>query len=221
MLRAINRQQIAEILEISYFGAENYSVDYTTHQDAMVSIQFLSDHEFKFELVQSSGVNSFICVEKPGVKFLAAERFGVASLSVVLHRINDWTERIREELISTNPFAREISDLRSHIDKRLADIGEDLNGFFSRDEAKVMEQRLSEFSERLSEVGSKNTELVEAINALKKTVEDIQGAVSNLNRGTWYRMTGGRLLSGMKAFAKSKEAREFALEATKKLLLEK
>jgi hypothetical protein len=65
-----------------------------------------------------------------------------------------------------------------------------------------------------------HAELREALESMTKTIDDLKSATDLVNKGTWFRMSSGRLLTGLKNFAKSKEVREFALETAKKVLLE-
>ncbi|HQS41956.1 MAG TPA: hypothetical protein PKX42_17085 [Polaromonas sp.] len=220
MLRAASRQKIIGLLESTYFGIDNYSVEFTGTDDRIVLITFLPDPKFSFQILARNDSANVWCIEAPGSKFLTPETIGISSFESGVNRLIPWTERIREELIAVNPFAKEISELKAHVEERLANLGEELSGFFSREEANSLNEKLAEFSARLTDIAERNSELEEAMNVLKKTVSDLQEAASTINRGTWYRMAGGRLLTGLKVLGKSKEAREFALEAAKKFLLE-
>lgn len=222
MLRSAARQKILGKVEESYFGLENYSVQFGG-ESRLVNIEFLGDRRFSFilsKMFSNSSFEDLSIEETPGENYLTKEAFRVSSFDAALDRLWKWMDRVREETISANPFAREVAGLRADLEQRLVQLGEELNGFFSKSEAEELSERLAAFSERLTELASKNQALEEAVNGLKRTVEDLQASVSVVNRGTWYRMSGGRLLSGLKAFATSKEVREFALDAAKKFLLE-
>jgi hypothetical protein len=73
---------------------------------------------------------------------------------------------------------------------------------------------------KVSELTSRAEGAEESIAVLTKAIDDLKDAAKLVNRGTWYRMSSGRLIAGLKSLATSKEAREFALEAAKKFLLE-
>jgi predicted nuclease with TOPRIM domain len=109
--------------------------------------------------------------------------------------------------------------LRKQLEEHLADLGQEANDFFTKDEAAQLEERLSAFSARLDELSAENDSLKDSVAGLKQTVSDLQGAVELLNRGTWLRMAAGRVLSGLKKVAASKGVQDFALEAAKKFLL--
>ncbi len=220
MLRAVTRQQVLEVVENSFFGSGNYSVYFGDGTSALVfQVQFLTDTDFEFD-VNLINTTNFLVHESPGVRFLAGEDFRCEGFDVVLSRLINWLDRVRQEVIAANPFSREVLELRAKFDERLAGLGEELSGFFTKDEAADLSKRLSEFEQRLRDLAGSNEELQRSVDALSKTVTDLQDTTQSLNRGTWLRMAGGRLLGGMKSIAKTKEVRELALEAAKKFLLE-
>lgn len=220
MLRAITRQQVLEIVEGSYFGSENYLVQFgESGSHFLFSVRFIADNSFEFRAELLTG-NHFKTKEAPGMRFLAAEEFRFEGFDIILHRLPRWLDRVHQEVIAANPFSREVLELRAQLDSRLAALGEELSGFFTISEANDLMDRLSVFEQRLQELAGDNEELKVAVETLSRTVTDLKEAALGVNRGTWFRMAGGRLLGSLKTLAKSKEAREFALEAAKKFLLE-
>lgn len=220
MLRAVTRLEVVEIVENSYFGSENFSLQFgEDSSDVAFYVRFLADPRFDFKAERLVGEH-FRLIETPGEKFLAADQVDIEGFNRVLVRLNRWLDRVRQEIVAANPFSREILDLRTQLDQRLASMGEELAGFFTREEAAELAARLSQFEGRLRELSGENAELLQALESLSKTVSDLKDATQSINRGTWFRMAGGRLLGGLKTLSKNKEAREFALEAAKKFLLE-
>jgi hypothetical protein len=220
MLRAATRQQVAEIIESSYFGSENYSVQFGEVGSGMAfDVRFISDPRFRFT-VRRNTVGHFKTLEAPGVEFLAADEESFGSFEQVFGRLISWLDRVHQEVVAANPFSREIIELRTQIDQRLASLGEELSEFFTKSEAEELSASLAEFEHRLQDLAGENADLVQAVEDLKVTIADLKGATQSINRGMWFRMAGGRLLGGLKSLSKSKEAREFALEAAKKFLLQ-
>lgn len=99
-------------------------------------------------------------------------------------------------------------------------LDQELGDYFTRDEAIVLKQQLEKFSDRLNDMAGENAELRDALDSMTKTIDDLKNVTDLVNKGTWFRMISGRLLTGLKSFAKSKEMREFALETAKKVFLE-
>ena len=108
---------------------------------------------------------------------------------------------MKEELVSANPFARELVSLRKQVEERIANMEEDLDGFFTEAEASALSDRLRDLTTRLEELERKNEKLEGEVSAMAKALEDLNSATSVVNRGTWYRMASGRLLAGLKSLA--------------------
>jgi methyl-accepting chemotaxis protein len=224
MLRAVVRQEIYDLLENTYFGSSNFDVtfkDFATQQ-IIFQVTFLGDLRFKFVVKKPYTYNKsveFLTDEAPGLKFLTSEEYSCENFHQIYNRLKAWIERLREELIASNPLVNEVSTLRDQLEEHLADIGLMANDFFTKDEAAELEERLNAFSARLDEIAAKNDSLEYSVADLKRTVSDLQGAVELLNKGTWLRMAAGRVTSGIKKIAASKGIQDFALEAAKRLLL--
>jgi polyhydroxyalkanoate synthesis regulator phasin len=220
MLRAVHRQNFVQILERSFFGLENFTVEFPTSGEQLLNIKFIPETRFSFQLDLPDKDGDYFSWETPAIEFVKRKPFISKSMEEAATRLENWAERVREEVISANPFSRELASFKQLIDRQLSEMQGQLDDFFSQEEAAELASRLEAFESRLSDLESKNTDLDAAVQALHKTVADLQGALSTVNRGTWLRMSAGRLLSGLKSVAMSKEGRELALEAAKKILLE-
>ncbi len=220
MLRAAARQQVTSILEESYFGLANYTVQFLDADKNIVVIRFLPEMRFRFVVQRPDSDGDFQIIETPGEKFTTPESHYEKDFESVLLSLTRWAQRLREEVIAANPFARELSAFRDQLDKRLSDMGDDLDGFFTREEADELKNKLEGFTKKLEELTVKNSELEAVVGTLRSALDDLTSSVEVVDRKTWYRMSAGRLLSGLKSIVTSKEARELALEAAKKLLLE-
>lgn len=220
MLRAVTRQQVLNLIEASYFGLENYLVQFGEGTSGIAFyVRFISDPRFDFKVERVVG-SHFAITEAPGERFLAADEIRTEGFDNVLSFLLRWLGRVHQEVVAANPFSREILELRAQLDQRLASLGDELGGFFTRSEAASLSDRLSHFEQQLRDMAAKNSDLLQAVEVLSKTLADLKEATQSIDRGTWFRMAGGRLLGGLKTLSKSKEAREFALEAAKKFLLE-
>jgi methyl-accepting chemotaxis protein len=220
MLRATTRRSISELIEASYFGSQNFDLTFgEASSDLAFHVTFLPDTRFAFQVERHLG-GTFSSSESPGRKFLATEVSRFDGFDAAENRLLQWLERVKQEVLATNPFSREIVELRNLLNEQLANREEELGEFFTKSEAEELSARLAAFEKRLKELSENNDELTQAVVGLSKVVADLKDASQTLNRGTWYRMAGGRLLGGLKTLVKSKEARDFALEAAKKFLLE-
>jgi len=218
------------ILEASYFGYDNFAVSFGDGNKVEILISFIPDSRFYFHIRKpKESANSFVgiisadyvtCIECPGEKYLTPDDVLVDSLETAFERVKGWVQRVKEEVIATNPFSKEIADLKKTLDERLDQFSDQLADFFSQAEADELAQKLDKFEQRLKEMAGQNEELKQTVEQLSQTIADLKDAANSVNRGTWWRMAGGRLLTGFKGLAKSKEVRDFALEVAKKIMLE-
>jgi uncharacterized protein YoxC len=219
MLRAIDRHKLYEILEQSYFGSANFDVEFGQTDPVVFSITFIPNGDYVFEVMFSGG--SFVTTEMPGPHLMRPMSAQCGKLIDVFNHLHAWMARVKEDSLAQSPFAKEMQSLREALDQKLSSLDQEtLDEFFTHEEAKALEKRLNELLQRVNELSVERTELAAAVAQLTTTVEELVRAAGEVNRGTWFRMSSSRLLNGMKSFVKSKEVREFALEAAKKLFLE-
>lgn len=220
MLRAVTRQQVLQIIEDSFFGAQNFDVQFYSAGPTIVAVHFLPEGQFHFAIGRPDSDGDYKVIEAPGQKFTTPQSYFECDFDKVLVMLKDWTVRVREEVVSSNPFARELSAFRAQVESRLTEIGDDLGTFFTNAEAGELQARLDDFAARIDELVARNSELEVAVAGLRSTVLDLKESLQVVDKGTWYRMSAGRMLSGLKAIVTSKEARTLALEAARKFLLE-
>lgn len=220
MLRAPVRQRVFGILESSYFGAENFSVEFPLDGEFVLSITFVPNPYFSFRMKAPDKDNDVFTWECPSVEFVKVRPALSKGIDKALLRLEPWLELVKEETVLLHPFGRELAALKADVDRRLAGMQGSLDEYFSAGEVSDLEERLSTFQTRIDQLAEKNAELEGAVGTLRKAVEDLKAAAPAVSRGTWLRMSAGRLLGGLRAIATSKEGREFALEAAKKLLLD-
>lgn len=203
MLRAVTRQQILEVIEASYFGSENYLLQFGEGSSEIAfHVKFLPDNRFEFTAERLNATH-FQTRESPGERFLAADEIRFEGFDNVVSHLRRWLDRIKQEVFAANPFSREVLDLRAQLEERLASLGEELNGFFTKAEAADLVERLATFENRLRSLAEQNADLNQAVETLSKVLTDLNEAAQSVNRGTWYRMAGGRLLGGLKTLSKS------------------
>jgi predicted RNase H-like nuclease (RuvC/YqgF family) len=221
MLRASAKQSVFEALDESYFGASNFTIEYGNGEPLWVRISFIPNSTFQFTIHRSALGSAFYqSSEAPGVKLLRAESHMTQTFEELVQRIPAWVVRIKEEVIDANPIARELQDVRKKLEERIDLLAEGQEEFFTAEEARELSGRLEEFVTQLQAMAQQNEELKATVQGLKSRLEELGTAASAVNKGTWLRMAASRLMQGTKAVLGSKEARELALEAAKKLLLE-
>lgn len=208
-------------MDDSYFGASNFTIEYGDGNPLWLLITFLPNRDFYYK-VQKATIGSIFLEtqEAPGVKLIRADSRIYQSFEECLKSIPAWTARIKEEIIDSNPIAREMQAVRQQLENRIDTLAEQQEEFFTQKEADELSAKLHEFSERLDTLTKTNEDLVETVNNLKHKLSELGDAASSVNKGTWLRMASSRLTNAVKSVLRSKEASDLALEATKKILLE-
>ena len=221
MLRAATKQAIFKLLDDSYFGASNFTIEYGEGVPLWVRLSFIPNVNFRFVVERGSlGSTLFQRAEAPGVKLLKPDHFMAQSFEDCIQRVPAWINRIKEEVIDSNPVNRELQSVRKQLEERIDLLAERQDEYFTRSESDQLAERLTEFAAKLDSVSQENSEMREVVEGLKIRLGELAAAAQDVNKGTWLRMAGSRLLSATKAVIGSKEGREFALEAAKKVLLE-
>ena len=221
MLRASAKQAVFDALDESYFGASNFTVEYGNGQPFWVRIDFIPNTSFRFFIKRSDlGSVFYQTSEAPGIRLLHPDVHTLQTFEDCVLKIPAWVVRIKEEVIDANPIARELQSVRRQLEERIDLLSERQDEFFTSTEANELSERLNQFVSKLESLAQSNDELKETVRGLKERLHELGGAVESVNKGTWLRMAASRLLQGTKAVLGSKEARELALEAAKKILLE-
>lgn len=221
MLRAATKQKIFNLLDDSYFGSSNFLVGFGDGGPEWVTITFVSNQNFYFRIsLASLEVNMFRVEAAPGNQLLKPETILLQSFEACMSKIPDWIQRVKEEVVGSNPLNRELQEIRRQLEERFDILGEQQEDFFTRAEASQLADKLNEFVEKMATLARENAELSDVVNGLRGRIDELVQAVEEVNKGTWLRMAGSRLIGATKAIIGSKEAREFALEAAKKVLLE-
>ena len=221
MIRTSTRQQIAAALDESYFGGANFSLSLGGAEHVYFSINFIPNPDYSFwVLKRESTTYPFDLVRSPGPNVLQDEKDMITTMEKCVTEIAPWISRIKEEVVSSNPLNREVMLFREEVEARLNAMNEAMEGFFTKAEAESLAAKLSALDSRLEALAAENVELSETSTKLRATVEQLQSAIAEVNKATWFRMAAGKLTAFTKSVFTSKEGREFALEAAKQILLD-
>ena len=221
MIRSATRQEIEALLDESYFGGANFTITVGSDEKSILVITFVPNVEFAL-IVERTGTTGypFYLDLSPGPNVLKNDRSMKRTMEDCISEIPKWINRIKEEIISGNPLAREVQRFREEVEEQLSALGQAAEGFFSKEEAAALNDKLDRLNQQFVQLSGEHEELKITAAKLAETVRHLQTALSEVNKGTWFRMAAGKLTSFTKSVFTSKEAREFALEAAKKLLLE-
>lgn len=217
-LRETTKRKILAALEKSHFTASAYSVEYDHDATAFLTITFLPNKSFVFVASESyAGISSS---EAPGQHKITGESFKHASLDECLKSIAPWAARILEDYRANNPIIDEFESLRRSLSEQIEKHITDESAHFSPEEVVAIRAKLDELSTKLSEVTEKTAEQEKQLRDAQQELKALKQDAEVFPKGVWYRMAGSRVLNIIRRAATSKEGREFALEAAKKILLE-
>ncbi len=220
MLRAVTRQQIRELLENSYFGLDNYVLEFGGDtSDLTFRAQFRADPSFEF-IAKQLNFKYFQTIETPGERFISADEFRFEHFDHVIGHMTQWLDRVKQEVVSAIADGGDLLDLRVQFEQRMATVEESLNGCFSKIEAEAIGTSLSALIEAHGHHSDQTADLPPSAELTSKALHDLNEAIYAVNRGTWYRMACGRLVAVVKTVSRSNGERASALEATRKFLLE-
>lgn len=231
MLRAVTKRAILELLDDSYFGISNFSTEFSDGNPLWLKVVFIPTPSFNLTIETASNKSTsnsllnftglrYQISAAPGTEFLKPDIHFHQTFDECAARIPGWIKRVKEEVIDSSPLNRELQDIRKQLEDRLDKLAEKQDEFFTREESDELISKLAKLSSQLAELLATNDELKQAVADMQAKLTELGSASENLNKATWYRMAGSRLLRVAKTVLGSKEGREFALEAAKKVLLE-
>jgi len=217
-LRETTKRKVIAVLEKSYFSLSSFTVLFDENDREFLQITFLPRKTFRF--VISGYGTTFSTSEAPGMHVLTGETLKREDLDTALKAIAPWINRILEDYRTQNPIVDEFETSRKSLNEKLEQHLNDDDSHFSAEEASAIRVKLDELSAKLAEVCEKNAEYEKNLRDAKAEIQSIKADLELFPKGVWYRMAGGKDLSVIKKVVTSKEGRDFALEAAKKLLLE-
>lgn len=217
-LRAVTKQRFIEALENSYFAAANYTVTYPDDDEVEIDIEFIPRPDFQFRVSSSGG--RFRTTESPGEHLVIGDSNVRDDISECIYAVTEWARRIEEEYRITNPVVDDFEAFRESIASRLKEHVADEHVHFTATEAEDLRAKLDELKDKLTSLSEKSEGFEHRLATAIAELESLKPDLEKMPRGIWYRKASGKALNAMKGLIASKEVREFALEAAKKVFLE-
>jgi hypothetical protein len=90
------KNEIAKVLDATYFTQHGFTVKYDDENNPMVTITFSACPGYQFVINSTDDVIVFTTSERPGIHLDAAETFQRSNFELCLNAIKEWTERIIE-----------------------------------------------------------------------------------------------------------------------------
>ena len=216
-LRESTKKKIADALEKSYFSAASFSTKFDEDKAEFVRIVFLPNRALHFAI---EGDGPFATSEAPGLHIHSGEEFKRDSLDAAIRAISTWTGRILEDYRIQHPILDEFEQLRKSLNDKLREHLQDEDAHFSPEEAEALRTKLDELTAKFADIAEKSEAFERNLKEAKQEIQALKADLEFFPRGVWLRMAAGKVLNVIKKVVTSKEGRELALEAAKKLLLE-
>jgi hypothetical protein len=95
-LSAVTRNEIAKVLDATFFTQQGFAVKYADGDNSLVSVAFPPCPEYRFVISSTGNADVFTTIECPGIHTDAAETIQRNDLESCIHAIKDWAERITD-----------------------------------------------------------------------------------------------------------------------------
>lgn len=224
-------------LEQGKFCKEDFNLSFPSDTGELVKIEFILDSRYSFKVIEAvSGVNAllriggiynndpeaksfFQTLESPG-DYKNAEKKNFKTIDDCINRISNWLSNLHEDLILRDDHYVDLDDftesLRKQFDERVV---ENPDSYFTDDEGEHLKTKLNQLSQKLAELEKKFNLEKKDITPLEAAIKNSEENIKNYPKKIWYKTSGNKILSALKKITKSKEVRDFLLEAAKKYFL--
>lgn len=226
--------QIINYLEYGDFCIEDFDSQFPNDSTTLASITFKALPKYSFVLEETYTVGSIgsalammgssnakkiiRTIEKPG-SYKNQEIIIHEDISSAISRIPDWTQNIRDDLISSKVTLRStIDELTDEFQKGIDERIHDQESYFEKDEEDIIKSKLDELHRRVSELEEKLGFTKDETQKIEKAIEKSKSDLQIYPKGVWYKTAGTKLLKVLAGIINSKEGREILVDLAKKLL---
>lgn len=216
-------------LETGNFCKEDFLVSFPEKSSNLAEIKFRANPTFTFTIAETysnplgaiqGGPKKLVSHESPGeYKNLQSKEH--ESIDSCINNIYGWTQRIQEELIAQSKITvdPEIDEIIENFHQKIDERVKDQESFFSSSEQAEILEKLNALQSRVEELESKYNFSAQGTAQIKSAIEKTQKDLPYYPKGIWYKTATSKIVSALKTAIKTKEVRDFALEAAKKFLL--
>jgi|GEM_PF-3012389 len=232
--KSIIKQVEAALESNNLFSREDFGLRYSDGSQYLVFIKFIAHPQYSLTIQErytnllatvsvlggDKGKRFFQTIECPG-DFKNQESNSFQNINDCIYRISDWVRNLHEDLIlrevkPENDLDDFTENLRKQLDENTIENPDD---HFSFNESESLKLKLNELNERVIELEKRYKLTKEDIAPLESAIKSSKDNVDNYPKRVWYRTSGNKILSALNKIAKTKEVRDFLLEAAKKFFL--
>lgn len=225
-------------LDAGKFCKEDFNLSFPSDAAELVKIEFIACSKYSFKITEAvSGATAllraaalytpdpdakefFQTMESPG-DYKNTERKNFKTIDHCIDRISMWLSNLHEDLTlrddNTKSDLEDFTEsLRKQIDERIT---ESPDKHFTTDEGEELKLKLDELSKKIIELEKQFKLAKKDIAPLEAAIKNSKENIDSYPKNIWYRTSGNKILSALKKLAKTKEIREFLLEAAKTIFL--
>jgi chromosome segregation ATPase len=169
------------------------------NEEELIRLTYIDNPEYYFVAVKKDNV--WTTLESPGNFLKSEEQYSLNDLNQVRGRINNWADRIIEELtLSSKSPDEAIDQLRQNLNN-YADELPNPDEPFSLEEANQWTQRLDDLVERMSQLEEESQIQRGQVNRLRREVDDLKQKILVTPKKAWVKSAGNKILNFLEVAA--------------------
>ncbi len=217
MLTKSTIKRLLDALEDSYFTTAGFSIEFPEEGEIYALIKFRDNPEYLFRFSHKNYTHSYTVSYQPGT-ILKSTVYSTDKLSEVLKSVGVWTESIKEELRTLNPFFDEMKDLRKEFNEKLDAAIEDGKSQFTKEELDALKDKFDDLNEKFTELHIKNEVTEEELEKVKRTLDELTQDAKSFPKKVWYRTAGAKFIKLTSKVLSSKQGQTLLDHGADKLI---
>jgi hypothetical protein len=225
-------------LESDRFCAEDFALSLPDNSPRLVYIEFRANTKYSFTISEAvsgelaiarfagfskndpDAKSFFQTLEKPG-DYKNTENKNFKTIDQCIDRIRSWMTNLHEDLtIRASNDGGDLNDFTEALRKQFEEKSiENPDEHFTITESENLKSKLDELSARVTQLEKQCKLEKKDIAPLEVAIKNSRDNIDSYPRNVWYKTSGNKILSALKKISKTKEVREFLLDAAKKFLL--
>lgn len=198
----------------TYFGRDNYKVEFPGGSSVLVKITFIAQPKYQFTISDTySGIST---LEEPGA-VKNSEEYSDLNMEKAIRRIDGWARRVRQELSSAGITEEKPDDFFIQIDE-FVDSLKSPNEKFSTNEIDTLKAKLDTLEANFKELQEKSVITENELKTLKSQINSAEKDLIIYTKDIWYKTSMRKVVGTTKSILTSKEGKEVALGIVKKLI---
>ena len=219
-LRPATIQSIRAKLDQSHFTVSSFEIDNQANQSPFLTIKFIPDDRFTFQVRETSDYQSEIqyeTIESPGNHMASGENYEYKSFARIIVAVAAWARRIEQDFRTRRPQDSELEEFLNALKQKVAQSPND-NRYFTKDEADELKEKLSSLESVIQKQAESLEKSEKEIAEFKQQLNEIKTDIDQFPKGVWYQVAGSKIIKAVSGFVSSAEGRKLISDSIKNLL---